>query len=66
MIECDICYMGYDGKMGEILMKSVLVLMFVECYFNVMSWVGYNIFGNMDGKVFDDFENKKMKVMSKD
>lgn len=31
-----------------------------------MSWVGHNIFGNMDGKVLDDPENKKTKVRSKD
>ena len=31
-----------------------------------MSWVGHNIFGNMDGKVLDDPENKKTKVVSKD
>jgi myo-inositol-1-phosphate synthase len=31
-----------------------------------MSWVGHNIFGNMDGKVLDDPRNKKTKVVSKD
>ena len=32
-----------------------------------MSWVGHNIFGNMDGKVLDDpQEHKKTKVASKD
>jgi myo-inositol-1-phosphate synthase len=31
-----------------------------------MSWVGHNIFGNMDGKVLDDPVNKQSKVASKD
>jgi myo-inositol-1-phosphate synthase len=31
-----------------------------------MSWVGHNIFGNMDGKVLDDPVNKASKVASKD
>jgi myo-inositol-1-phosphate synthase len=31
-----------------------------------MSWVGHNIFGNMDGKVLDDPRNKSAKVRSKD
>jgi myo-inositol-1-phosphate synthase len=31
-----------------------------------MSWVGHNIFGNMDGRVLDDPRNKAAKVRSKD
>jgi myo-inositol-1-phosphate synthase len=31
-----------------------------------MSWVGHNIFGNMDGRVLDDPRNKQSKVRSKD
>jgi myo-inositol-1-phosphate synthase len=31
-----------------------------------MSWVGHNIFGNMDGQVLDDPRNKAAKVRSKD
>lgn len=59
-------HMGYDGKTGETLMKSVLAPMFAKRNLNVMSWVGHNIFGNMDGKVLDDPVNKKSKVTSKD
>ena len=59
-------HMGYDGKTGETLMKSVLAPMFARRNLQVMSWVGHNIFGNMDGKVLDDPANKKAKVTSKD
>jgi myo-inositol-1-phosphate synthase len=31
-----------------------------------MSWVGHNIFGNLDGRVLDDPINKASKVKSKD
>ncbi len=57
---------GYDGKTGETLLKSVLAPMFAKRNLEVMSWVGHNIFGNMDGKVLDDPVNKKSKVLSKD
>jgi len=57
---------GCDGKTGETLMKSVLAPMFARRNFEVMSWVGHNIFGNMDGKVLDDPVNKQSKVASKD
>lgn len=60
------CHMGHDGKTGETLMKSVLAPMFASRQLEVMSWVGHNIFGNMDGKVLNDPENKKTKVVSKD
>ncbi len=59
-------HMGYDGKTGETLLKSVLAPMFAKRNLEVMSWVGHNIFGNMDGKVLDDPANKKSKVTSKD
>ncbi|MBL9095153.1 MAG: inositol-3-phosphate synthase [Planctomycetaceae bacterium] len=59
-------HMGYDGKTGETLLKSVLAPMFARRNLKVMSWVGHNIFGNMDGKVLDDPANKKAKVTSKD
>jgi myo-inositol-1-phosphate synthase len=60
------CHMGHDGKTGETLLKSALGPMFANRNLNIMSWVGHNIFGNMDGKVLDDPENKKTKVRSKD
>ena len=31
-----------------------------------MSWVGHNIFGNLDGRVLDDPANKQTKIASKD
>ena len=59
-------HMGCDGKTGETLMKSTLAPMFRQRNLNVMSWVGHNIFGNMDGKVLQDPVNKASKVTSKD
>ncbi len=58
--------MGHDGKTGETLLKSVLAPMFAARNLQVMSWVGHNIFGNLDGKVLDDPANKPTKVSSKD
>jgi len=60
------CHAGRDGKTGETLLKSVLAPMFAQRNLHIMSWVGHNIFGNMDGLVLDDPENKKTKVQSKD
>ncbi len=60
------CHVGRDGKTGETLMKSVLAPMFAQRNLQIMSWVGHNIFGNMDGKVLEDPDNKRAKVDSKD
>ena len=60
------CHAGRDGKTGETLMKSVLAPMFAARNLEVMSWVGHNIFGNLDGKVLDDPRNKSAKLQSKD
>ena len=60
------CHAGRDGKTGETLLKSVLAPMFAARHLNVMSWVGHNIFGNLDGKVLENPENKAAKVQSKD
>jgi myo-inositol-1-phosphate synthase len=60
------CHAGCDGKTGETLLKSVLAPMFAARHLQVMSWVGHNIFGNMDGRVLDDPTNKKTKLESKD
>jgi myo-inositol-1-phosphate synthase len=57
---------GYDGKTGETLLKSTLAPMFAKRNLEIMSWVGHNIFGNMDAKVLDDPVNKKSKATSKD
>ena len=57
---------GCDGKTGETLLKSVLAPMLAQRHLHVMSWVGHNIFGNLDGRVLDDPANKQTKVASKD
>jgi myo-inositol-1-phosphate synthase len=59
-------HMGYDGKTGETLLKSVLAPLFAQRNLEVMSWVGHNIFGNLDAQVLDDPVNKSAKVVSKD
>lgn len=60
------CHAGRDAKTGETLLKSVLAPMFAARHLEVMSWVGHNIFGNLDGRVLDDPANKASKVKSKD
>jgi myo-inositol-1-phosphate synthase len=60
------CHAGRDAKTGETLLKSVLAPMFAARNLEVLSWVGHNIFGNLDGKVLDDPANKASKVNSKD
>jgi myo-inositol-1-phosphate synthase len=60
------CHMGQDGKTGETFLKSVLAPAFAQRNLEIMSWVGHNIFGNMDGQVLDDPANKETKVVSKD
>jgi myo-inositol-1-phosphate synthase len=65
-VDRGVVHAGCDGKTGETLLKSVLAPMFAARNLQVMSWVGHNIFGNMDGKVLDDPRNKAAKVRSKD
>ncbi|MGD9634927.1 MAG: inositol-3-phosphate synthase [Pirellulales bacterium] len=60
------CHAGQDGKTGETLLKAVLAPMFAARNLQVMSWVGHNIFGNMDGQVLDDPVNKSAKIQGKD
>jgi myo-inositol-1-phosphate synthase len=60
------CHAGRDGKTGETLLKSILAPMFAARNLKVMSWVGHNIFGNLDGRVLDDPRNKSAKLQSKD
>jgi myo-inositol-1-phosphate synthase len=60
------CHAGQDGKTGETLLKSVLAPMFAARNLEVLSWVGHNIFGNLDGLVLDDPANKAAKLKSKD
>ncbi len=61
-----IAHAGRDGKTGETLIKSALAPAFAMRNLQVMSWVGHNIFGNMDAQVLDDPENKQAKVATKD
>ncbi len=65
-LDRETCHMGHDGKTGETLLKSVLAPMFAARHLDVMSWVGHNIFGNLDGIILDDPDNKRTKVKSKD
>jgi myo-inositol-1-phosphate synthase len=58
--------MGSDGKTGETLVKSVLAPMFAMRNLKVLSWEGFNILGNQDGKVLKSPENKESKIQSKD
>lgn len=58
--------MGDDGKTGETLVKSALIPMFLYRNLEVLSWEGFNILGNMDGKVLNDPENRESKILSKD
>ena len=60
------CHAGCDGKTGETFLKSVLARAFANRNLDIMSWVGHNIFGNMDGQVLDNPVNKQTKVASKD
>ena len=58
--------MGNDGKTGETLVKSALAPMFKCRNLEVLSWEGFNILGNMDGKVLDHPENRESKIRTKD
>jgi myo-inositol-1-phosphate synthase len=60
------CHAGQDGKTGETLLKSVLAPMFAARNLEVLSWVGHNIFGNMDGQVLDNPINKSAKIQGKE
>lgn len=58
--------MGDDGKTGETLVKSALLPMFLYRNLEVLSWEGFNILGNMDGRILNDPENKESKIITKD
>jgi myo-inositol-1-phosphate synthase len=58
--------MGNDGKTGETLVKSALAPMFVSRNLEVLSWQGFNILGNMDGRVLDHPDNQESKIKTKD
>ncbi len=58
--------MGNDGKTGETLVKSALAPMFACRDLEVLSWEGFNILGNMDGRILDNPENRESKIKTKD
>ncbi|MGC8491093.1 MAG: inositol-3-phosphate synthase [Syntrophobacteraceae bacterium] len=58
--------MGDDGKTGETLVKSALAPLFAFRNLEVMSWTGFNILGNMDGRVLDNPGNRESKIRTKD
>ncbi len=57
---------GNDGKTGETLVKTTLAPMFAYRNLRVLGWMGYNILGDLDGKVLSHEQNKRSKVESKD
>ena len=65
-VERGVPLMGNDGKTGETLVKSALAPMFACRNLEVLSWEGYNLLGNMDGRVLANPDNKSTKVGSKD
>lgn len=58
--------MGNDGKTGETLIKSALAPLFTSRSLEVLSWEGFNLLGNMDGKILNHAENKEAKLKTKD
>ena len=63
---CGMPFMGDDGKTGETLVKSALAPMFKYRNLRVLSWQGYNMLGDRDGRVLAHDENLATKVRSKD
>lgn len=59
-------HVGRDGKTGETLMKTTLAPMFVARNLKVLSWEGYNMLGNRDGKVLDAPDANAAKCKDKD
>ncbi|NPB04792.1 MAG: myo-inositol-1-phosphate synthase [Aquificae bacterium] len=57
---------GNDGKTGETLVKTTLAPMFAYRNLEVLGWMGYNILGDLDGKVLAHEQNKRSKIVSKD
>ncbi len=57
---------GNDGKTGETLVKTTLAPMFAYRNLQVLGWMGYNILGDLDGKVLSHEQNKRSKIVSKD
>jgi myo-inositol-1-phosphate synthase len=64
--ELGLPYMGNDGKTGETLVKSALAPMFKYRNLRVLSWQGYNMLGDRDGKILSHRDNLSSKLRTKD
>lgn len=58
-------YHGNDGKTGETLVKTALAPMFAYRNLHVMSWEGFNLLGNDDGRSLSNASNRESKVANK-
>jgi myo-inositol-1-phosphate synthase len=58
-------YCGNDGKTGETLVKTALAPMFRGRNLKVLSWLGFNMLGNSDGRVLADPVARESKLQSK-
>lgn len=58
-------YHGNDGKTGETLVKTALAPMFAYRNLHVMSWEGFNLLGNDDGRSLSNAANRESKVANK-
>lgn len=65
-LERGVPHCGNDGKTGETLLKTVLAPMFAARALRVLSWQGYNMLGNSDGKTLSDPLRRETKRRSKD
>jgi len=63
--KCGVPLCGEDGKTGQTLLKTVLAPSFAVRQLAVEGWYSTNILGNNDGKVLDDPESNKTKIVSK-
>jgi myo-inositol-1-phosphate synthase len=58
-------YCGSDGKTGETLVKTALAPMFAQRNLRVLSWLGFNLLGNSDGRALADPRAKASKLATK-
>jgi myo-inositol-1-phosphate synthase len=61
-----VCHAGKDGKTGETLVRTMLAPMFVARNLRVLSWSGFNVLGNRDGKILSDPAANQAKTSGKD
>ncbi|MBI4714508.1 MAG: inositol-3-phosphate synthase [Nitrospirae bacterium] len=65
-LEQGVPHYGNDGKTGETLVKTVLAPLFTYRNLKVLSWEGYNLLGNDDGRVLQFPAHKEAKVRHKE